>query len=42
MFTGDLDFIKKSELGTAKKDIAKIKRMLKVVIKPLENTPLDP
>ncbi len=34
---GDLGFIEKGELGTAKKDIAEIERMLKALIKSLEN-----
>ena len=39
---GDLDLIKKSELGTRNKDIAEIERMLKALIKSLENKPLNP
>ena len=39
---GDLDLIEKSELGTLKKDISEIERMLKALIKSLENKPLDP
>jgi hypothetical protein len=39
---GDLDLIEKSELGTLKKDIAEIERMLKALIKSLENKPLNP
>jgi hypothetical protein len=38
----DLDLIKKSELGTLKKEIAEIERMLKALIKSLENKPLNP
>ncbi len=34
---GDLDLIEKGELGTLKKDIAEIERMLKALIKSLEN-----
>ena len=39
---GDLDLIKKGELGTLQKDIAEIARMLKALIKSLENKPLKP
>ena len=42
LLAGDLDFIEKGELGTSKKDIAEIERMLKAMIKPLENKPLKP
>ena len=35
-------FIEKRELGTVKKDIAEIERMLKALIKSLENKPLNP
>ncbi len=42
LLAADLGFIEKGELGTAKKDIAEIERMLKVLIKPLENKHLDP
>ncbi len=42
LLAGDLDFIEKGELGTAKKDIAEIERMLKAMIKSLENKPLKP
>ncbi len=38
----DLDLIEKGELGTLKKDIAEIERMLKTLIKSLENRPLNP
>jgi four helix bundle protein len=38
----DLAFIEKGELSTAKKDIAEIERMLKVLIKSLENKHLNP
>jgi len=34
--------IEKGELGTAKKDIAEIERMLKSLIQSLENKPLNP
>ena len=42
LLAGDLGFIEKGELGTIKKDIAEIERMLKALIKSLENKPLDP
>ncbi len=42
LFAGDLDLIEKGELGTLKKDIAEIERMLKVLIKSLKNKHLNP
>ncbi len=33
LLAGDLGFFEKGELGTAKKDIAEIERMLKALIK---------
>ncbi len=39
---GDLGLIDKGELGTSKKDIAEIERMLKALIKSLENKHLNP
>ena len=42
LLAGDLDLIEKGELGTLNKDIAKIERMLKALIKYLENKPLNP
>jgi len=42
LLAGDLDLIEKSEFGTLKKDIAEIERMLKTLIKSLENKPLNP
>ncbi len=42
LLAGDLDLIEKGELGTLKKDIAEIERMLKALIKFLENNPLNP
>ena len=42
LLAGDLGFIEKSELGTIKKDIAEIERMLKALIKSLDNKPLTP
>jgi hypothetical protein len=35
-------FIEKGKLGTGNKDIAKIERMLKALIKSLENKHLNP
>ena len=37
LLAGDLGFIEKGELSTAKKDIEEIERMLKALIKSLEN-----
>ena len=42
LLAGDLGFIEKGESGTIKKDIAEIERMLKALIKSLENKPLNP
>jgi four helix bundle protein len=42
LLAGDLGFIEKGELSTAKKDIAEIERMLKALIKSLENKHLNP
>ena len=42
LLAGDLDLIEKSELGPLKKDIAEIERLLKALIKSLENKPLNP
>jgi len=42
LLPGDLDLIEKGELGTLKKDITEIERMLKALIKSLENKPLTP
>ena len=42
LLAGDLDLIEKVELGTLKKDIAEIERMLKALIKSLESKPLNP
>jgi hypothetical protein len=39
---GDLDLIEKGKLGTLKKDFAEIERMLKALIKSLENKSLTP
>jgi hypothetical protein len=38
----NLGFIDKRELGTRKKDIAEIEKMLKALIKSLENKPSNP
>jgi len=38
----DLDLTEKGELGTLKNDIAEIEKMLKSLIKSLENKPLNP
>jgi len=42
LLAGDLDLIAKGELGTLTKNIAEIERMLKALIKSLENKPLNP
>jgi hypothetical protein len=42
LLVGNLDLIEKGELGTLKKDIAEIERMLKALIKSLETKPLNP
>jgi hypothetical protein len=42
LFPGDLDLIEKGELGALIKDIVKIERTLKALIKALENKPLNP
>jgi four helix bundle protein len=42
LLAGDLGFIEKGELGTVKNDIAEIERMLKALIKSLENKHLNP
>ena len=42
MLAKELDLIEKGELDTLKKDIAEIERMLKALIKSLENKPLNP
>jgi len=40
LLANDLDLIEKGELGTLQKDIAEIERMLKALIKSLENKPM--
>ncbi len=42
LLAGDLGFIEKGALGIANKDIAEIERMLKALIKSLENKHLNP
>jgi len=42
LLAGDLDLIEKGVWGTLKKDIAESERMLKTLIKSLENKPLNP
>ncbi len=42
LLAGDLDLIEKGVLGTLKKDIAESERMLKALIKSLENKHLNP
>ncbi len=42
LLAGDLDFIEKGELGTAKKNMTEIERMLKAMVKSLENKPFPP
>ena len=42
LLAGDLDLIDKGEWGVLKKDIAEIERMLKALIKSLENRRLNP
>jgi len=42
LLAGDLDLIEKGELGTLSKAIAEIEKMLKALIKSLENKPLNP
>jgi hypothetical protein len=42
LLAGDVDFIEKGLLCTTKNDIADIERMLKALIKSLENKPLNP
>ena len=42
LLAGDLGFIEKGVLGILIKDVAEIERMLKALIKSLENKPLNP
>ena len=39
---GDLDFVSRADLDLLKQVIAEIERMLKTLIKSIENKPLDP
>jgi len=42
LLAGDLGFIGEGDWGPMKKEIAEIERMLKALIKSLENKPLNP
>jgi hypothetical protein len=42
LLAGDLDLFENGESGTLEKDITKIERMLKALIKSLKNKPLNP
>ena len=42
LLAGDLKLIEKGDLDTLKENIAEIERMLKALIKSLENKPLSP
>jgi len=42
LLAGDLDLIGKGEMDTIKNEIADVERMLKALIKSLENKPLGP
>ncbi len=42
LLAGDLGLIEKGVLGRLKKDIAEIERILKALLKSLENKPLNP
>jgi hypothetical protein len=42
LLSGDLGLIEKGVLSRLKKDIAEIERILKALIKSLENKPLNP
>ena len=42
LIAGDLNFIKDGKFAKIKKDLEAIERMLKALIKSLENKPLDP
>ena len=42
LLAGDLDLIEKIEWGILKKDLSEIERILKALIKSLENKPLTP
>jgi len=42
LLTGDLGYIKSKHLMEVQKDLAEVERMLKALIKSLENKPLNP
>jgi hypothetical protein len=42
LLAGDLDLIGEGELGTLKKDIAEVERMLKTMIKSFKSKHLTP
>ena len=42
LLAGDLNFIEQDQLGALKVGIAEVERMLKALIKSLENKPLGP
>ena len=42
LLAGDLDLIEKIEWGILKKELSEIERILKALIKSLENKPLIP
>ena len=42
ILAGELDLIEKGDMDTIIKDIADVERMLKALIRSLENKPLDP
>ena len=42
LLSGDLELIKEDVLGAVKKEIEEVERMLKALIKSLENKPLNP
>lgn len=42
LLAGDLGYIERGKLEPIKKNIAEIERMLKALIKSLENKPLNP
>ena len=42
LLAGGLGLIEKGDLGRLKKDVAEIERILKALIKSLENKPLNP
>ena len=42
ILTGDLGYIKSEQLRKVQKDIAEVERMLKALIKSLENKHLNP